>query len=94
MARPEPLTLELSDADWFANPERVVEMIARHSEGDVAVNAENSGPILAQTAQILLAAKKTAEARGATLKLEKPSGQLCESLRFLGLHSTFLGTAE
>ena len=90
MTQAEPLILDLAGEIWSENPEDIIASFLSATEGDLTIRAEASGPINAQTAQILLSAKKLAELRGSDLRIEAPSEALENSLRILGLRAVLL----
>lgn len=76
---------------WMDSPETHIVSMNVATEGDITIDASESGPVPAQVAQILLAAQRTAIGRGAKLNIENPSEAVVSSLETLGLSDLLLG---
>ncbi|TNF58998.1 MAG: hypothetical protein EP307_11235 [Rhodobacteraceae bacterium] len=77
--------IDLADPDWTDAPERIVARLVQVSDGAIRINAGAAGPLLAPVAQILLAARNTARARGADLVLIGVTPACRDSMASLGL---------
>lgn len=82
--------LDLSDADWSETPEAIVAKLLAMNSGPVEINAASAQAASVQTAQVLLACKKTLEGRGDQMQILDPSDPLTKSLDLLGLREDLI----
>ncbi len=88
LSRP-PIALDA--ALWAEAPDTALNALRSQQTGDIRLDATGDDPITAQVAQLLLAAQAAASARGAVLRLERPSPSVVESLAALGLGDLLQG---
>lgn len=90
MSKKKHDVLDLSDADWSESSETVVAKLLAVNSGPIKIDAASAGAASVQTIQILLASKKTAEARGDHMELLDPSATFLNSLDLLGLREVLV----
>lgn|GEM_PF-1515655 len=84
---PDPASDRLSlDPDgWSDAPQVILERLRRRGGTDLVIDAAGAGPIPAQVAQILLAARASALSQGRAFRIEDPSEAARQSLDAIGL---------
>ncbi|MBN8294935.1 STAS domain-containing protein [Rhodobacter sp. NTK016B] len=85
MADSAPDHLVLDPDAWTDAPLGVIEGLRTSAAKGVVIDASAAGPIPAQVAQLLLAARRAARAAGAELRLAEVSQAARDSLILLGL---------
>lgn len=87
MADPALETLTLDPHAWSDAPQVIVDALLARTGADLVIEAAQCGPIPAQVAQLLLAARASAQATGHALRIEHASAAARESLAALGLET-------
>ncbi|WP_370205578.1 hypothetical protein [Pararhodobacter marinus] len=92
MADTAPDHLVLDPDAWTDAPLGVIEALRTSAARGVVIDAASAGPIPAQVAQLLLAARRAARAAGADLHLGAASDAARDSLIALGLATLLAGS--
>ncbi len=86
--------LDLDPVDWLDAPQAAVAALLARADGGPVIDAASAGPIPAQIAQLLLAARASAAESGQRLRIERPSLAVVQSLAALGLTDLLTETAQ
>lgn len=85
MADPDSDRLYLDPDAWIDAPQVAVETLLSRVAGGLVIDASGAGPVPAQVAQLLVAARATARMQGRSFRLDSPSDAVRQSLAAIGL---------
>lgn len=85
MAKPDSDRLYLDPDAWTDTPQVAIDTLLARVGGGLVIDASGAGPIPAQVAQLLLAARHSARLQGQAFRLDTPSEAVRRSLTALGL---------
>jgi len=85
VAEPEPDRMYLDPDAWTDAPQVAIDNLLARVGGGIVLDASAAGPIPAQVAQLLVAARASARIQGQIFRLEAPSDAVRQSLTAIGL---------
>ncbi|MEL6840139.1 MAG: STAS domain-containing protein [Pseudomonadota bacterium] len=79
---------------WLDSPQAVIDELRASASGQIVIDASAAGPVSAQVAQLLLAARQSVLAHSGSFEVHQPSEAVQRSVEMLGLSDVLLGDAS